>query len=161
MKILNRQPVPNKEEHLTLPDGSHLLVKPYQVVVWVRLDLHSRVTNAIPAFLDTGHNHNFSISEEHLLRWCNLPAEAIRSSSGRVYFKGEVIPLRSAYVLLHHNVKGTNTLHPDKIFRLPVSEDSGIAIHKIWAPRLPILGVRPLLRNKLRLILMGRRNRFP
>ena len=49
-------------------------VKPYQIVVVVSVNLQALMEwdphmPGFPAILDTGNNHNLSISRRHLLRW--------------------------------------------------------------------------------------------
>ncbi len=72
MKILNRLPYSSEPTTINLR-GEAVRVRPYQIVVWVSLNLWQvndwdvRVPR-FPAILDTGNNHNFSIRVSHLLR---------------------------------------------------------------------------------------------
>lgn len=57
--------------------GRHIAIKPNQIIVWVGLT-PGRQTEIdpggpfFPSILDTGHTHNFSIQEDHLVRWAGL-----------------------------------------------------------------------------------------
>jgi hypothetical protein len=72
MKILNRLPCSSARTTINVR-GESVRVRPYQIVVWVSLNLRE-VTNwdvrvpRFPAILDTGLSHNFSIRVSHLLR---------------------------------------------------------------------------------------------
>src|SRR5687767_3777896 len=52
-------------------------VKAYQIIVWVSLTTVKTVrlgpqAPKFPAILDIGNNHNFGLSEEHLLKWAKV-----------------------------------------------------------------------------------------
>ncbi len=66
------------------------------------------------------------------------------------------IPLRAADLWIHRNLPGTETLLPKPV-RLAVI--GGIAVYPAAAaaaPRLPLLGLRGLVRNGLRMRIEGR-----
>src|SRR5438105_1945713 len=79
MKILDRLPV--SDEHFLLDvRGQPLRIKPYQIIIQVsisNLRTWDARTPIVPALLDTGLNHNFSIQEDHLARWAGLHAQAL------------------------------------------------------------------------------------
>ena len=78
MKILNQFPISPVETVVSLPGGRCLTAKPYQVIVTVSLTVRETISPAFPAFLDSGHNHNFSISEEHLRVWAGIDPNVLR-----------------------------------------------------------------------------------
>jgi hypothetical protein len=134
-------------------------LRAYQIPVWVSLVPEGGVvkgTPRFPAVLDTGHSHNFSIQESLLLRWAGLRLEALRRL-GDVTVNRQEVPLMAVDLWVHRNKPGTAELLP-KPFKLEVLE--GIAVYPNDAPnapRLPLLGLRGLVRNRLRLTLDGRR----
>jgi hypothetical protein len=97
--------------------------------------------------LDTGNNHNFAIRQEHFARWTGLTLP----KRGLVNVGGRTIPLYAANVWIH----------PDSgdPFRLRMEE--GIAVYPpdVANPaRLPILGLRGLVRNGLMIAIDGKKS---
>jgi hypothetical protein len=126
-------------------------IKPYQVVVWVGISARDLLewdprTPKFPALLDPGNNHNFSIKEEHLLRWAGIQPKLLEEQRW-LQDKGTKVPLRAAALWLHAEAP----------FRLTMAE--GIAVYPEHGPRLPLLGLRALTQNKLRAIFAGIRER--
>jgi hypothetical protein len=71
MKILDRLAVPDKPYHSEFR-GERVKIRPFQIIVHVSLSdipIWDPRTPLIPALLDTGNNHNFSIQEHQLVRW--------------------------------------------------------------------------------------------
>ena len=120
--------------------------KPYQIIVWVSvcvpglLDFDPKIPK-LPAILDPGDNHNFSISEDHLRRWAGLDPRRLKEQR-RIRKEGEVVQLRSASLWLHG----------DEPYPLDVGE--GIAVFK-EGPRLPLLGLRAITKSRLRMVIKG------
>src|SRR5262249_45026117 len=107
-----------------------------------------------PAILDTGMNHNFSIRREHYENWTRL----VLRQRGRVRIGGEEVPLFPGSVWIHPNPSGTTQPSDAPAFRLDPPE--GILVHPKGVPnpaRLPILGLRALVRSGLMLIIDGER----
>jgi len=52
--------------------GQPILVRPFQLVVWVSIEARDRLTPRLPAILDTGFSLNFAVQEEHLRTWAGL-----------------------------------------------------------------------------------------
>lgn len=74
--------------------GEVIRLKPHQILLWVSLthrglDRLPPATPRLPVLLDTGHNHNFSLREDHLVRsglespwpWSSVPL-GVRDASG-------------------------------------------------------------------------------
>jgi hypothetical protein len=148
MKI--HQAMPETAGRVATPDGS-AEVMPYQIVVMVSIAA-SRVLELpadsprFPAVLDTGNNHNFAIRQEPFARWTGLTLP----KRGLVNVGGTTIPLHAANVWIHPHSGGP--------FRLRMEE--GIAVYppEVANPaRLPILGLRGLVRNGLIIVIDGKK----
>jgi hypothetical protein len=156
MKLIDRQPVREQSSDVWMPDGI-ALVKPFQIVVMVSLSIGDVLESGgrrFPAILDTGLNHNFAIRREHLERWAALRLAERKSVS----IGNQNVPLAAAHVWVYRNEPGTNTTSDLQPFRLRTPE--GIAVFPERTPnpaRLPILGLRALVRSDLKLIIDGKR----
>jgi hypothetical protein len=123
-------------------------VKAFQIIVWMSIspdplsDWDPR-TLRFPAILDIGHNHNFAMTENHLLKWAGLQVNLL-TPLGNVRERGERILLRRAGLWLHMD---------DEPFKLDVAE--GISVHTGDWPRLPVLGLRALSNSKLQTFIYG------
>jgi hypothetical protein len=143
--------------------GRLIPIKPDQIIVWVGLmeggaiDF-DRGRPFFPAILDTGHSHNFSIREEHLIQWGGLHPQHL-SRYGEVRIGGDQIPLLQADLWLPRNEQGVRDRQADREpFCLEL--DSGIAVYPramSLAPRLPLLGLRALRWANLHLTIDCRR----
>jgi hypothetical protein len=150
--ILRRLPFTEIADEVSV-DAERLVVKPWQIIVWVSITPRSALAlptqaRRIPTIVDTGHNHYFSIDESQLLQWTRIPPSQL-PQRGAVTLKGSTIPLHAAAVWLHPNLPGERDRFTDQPpLRLEIPH--GIAIHvRPNAPRLPLLGLRTLVRNKL------------
>ncbi len=156
MKIIERLPIFEHGWLVPSPDGVEE-VKPYQIIVLVsitgrgELELPSDAPR-IPAILDTGNNHNFAIRRAHLERWAPITLPPI----GRAEVNGFPVPLVSASLWIHPNQAGTTepSGRPPTCMKL----EDGMIVYPPDVPnpaRLPILGLRALIRNGLRLTMDG------
>ena len=147
MKI--HQPIPETAGRVVTPDGT-AEVMPYQVVVMVSIAAKRVIelpadASRFPAILDTGNNHNFAIRRQQFDRWTGLTLP----KRGLVNVGGSTIPLYAANVWIHPE--------QGNAFRLRMEE--GIVVYPSDLPnpaRLPILGLRGLVRNGLRLVIDGK-----
>jgi hypothetical protein len=159
MKILDRLPVAQEHVVLHVP-GGRLRLKPYQTIVSISISdvpIWDARTPIIPALLDTGNNHNFSIQEHHLLMWAGIHPETL-PSLGAMREAGRTPSLRFAIVWVHRNQPGKRELRGEKSFMLKL--DEGIAIYPTDNsnyPRVPLLGLRAILKNDLKLVIDGKR----
>jgi hypothetical protein len=151
VKILDRLPYSAEATFVSVPGGS-VRVKPYQIVVAVSVNLQAlpewdpRMPR-FPAILDTGNNHNLSITSGHLLRWADLQPEALRIL-GAIRERQQRVSLHAASVWLHRNRPGEQTVRDQMPHPLKLEE--GIAIYPDdTGTRLPVLGLRALTRNQL------------
>lgn len=107
-----------------------------------------------PAILDTGHSHNFTISSRQLAEWAGVDQlEPI----GRIEVNGRPMTQYGASLRLHRNKPGSRQPTPET-FSLNV--DEGITVMPDDSPgasRLPLLGIRPLSRSGLKLVIDGKR----
>jgi hypothetical protein len=160
MKILDRLPVVDQHYQLEV-SGEPLKTRPFQIIVQVSIsDLltgDSRVP-IIPALLDTGNNHNLSIQENHLVRWAGVQPLSL-PFLGAIREGGRTLSLRLANVWIHRNRSGRRELRDGEPFLLALNE--GIAIYPEDGssyPRLPLLGLRGIIKNNLKLVIDGKRN---
>ena len=151
MKILDRVPYSSEATFVSAPGGT-VRVKPYQIVVVVSVSLPALLewdprTPCFPAILDTGNNHNLSITRGRLLRWAGLQPEALRIS-GAMRDSQQRIPLHAASVWLQKNRPGERALREQEPH--PLKLQQGIAVYPDdIGPRLPVLGLRALTQNQL------------
>lgn len=105
-KILYRLPIPTKDD-VAVVCGEVVRIKAFEIVAWVSVSA-KRVVEwdpgmvRFPAILDTGHTHNFSIREEHLIRWAGLHAE-MRRFLGTIRQAGQHVTFLAANVWVHRN----------------------------------------------------------
>jgi hypothetical protein len=154
--ILRRFPFFETHTTAAVP-GGRVTVRPFQIVVWVSLHPMGRselppVAPRFPVILDLGHSHNFSITEEHLLRWAGFAPSSLRTL-GSIRITGRRVPLLAANVWIHRNQAGQRDAFANRPpFCVPL--DSGIAVYPQGTPavpRLPLLGLRGLRRADLQL----------
>src|SRR5438045_208112 len=107
-------------------------VLPYQIIVWVSVTARtvpslSPSALRLPAILDTGHSHNFSIHERHLAEWAQMPPQLL-PQRGIITVAKQAISLYSAAVWIHPNRPGFRDDFADRpAHRLDLRE--GIAVH--------------------------------
>lgn len=145
MKIINRLPI-GEDPQTVMVGREPGLIRRHQIAVWVRLRELS-----FPAVLDTGHTHNFALSERHLRDWAGIRPDSLRLI-GRSKVNEQKLPLFQSDVFLHRNVPGSiQRAEGGMLLRM----DQGITV--MPELRLPLLGLRALVRNELRLIVDGKR----
>jgi hypothetical protein len=156
MRILDRLPISEQGWMVPTPDGE-LEVKPYQIVVLVSLTAENvvdlpRDAPRIPAIVDTGNNHNFAIRQKQFERWVHLT----QPRAGQVRFGDSIVPRYAARLWLHPNREGTVEPSGEPPCMLRLTEGIIVYPHDVPNPaRLPLLGLRVIIRNGLTLILDG------
>lgn len=148
MKLLDRLPIYRENTLITVQDEVVQVLK-NQIIVWLSI---GDVLRPFPAILDTGHSHNLSMARRHFDRWCGAELNQIGESKVRM----NIIPHFKADVSLHRNVPNSHALRDAQ----PLVMDQGVAVipdEMSAAPRLPILGLRTILRNELTLTINGKR----
>lgn len=130
--------------------GARREVLPDQIVVMVGIAARSvsalpADTSSFPAVLETGNNHNFAIRHDPLNRWTGVSLP----KRGLVIVGGGTIPLDAANVGIHPDLGGPSRLRMEE----------GIVVYPpdVANPaRLPIPGLRGLVRNGLTLPIDGK-----
>jgi hypothetical protein len=149
VRLLDRLPIAGRP-HLLTVRGELVEIYRNQIVVWVSINDRSR---PFPALLDTGHSHNFSIGAGQLKRWTG----AILEKVGELDISGTVVSQFGAELRIHANVRGGAQLS-GKSHALEVPQ--GISVFEEGspnAPRLPLIGLRTIIANKLTLAIDGER----
>lgn len=131
-------PIPEESTTAKSPTGP-VLVRPYQVVVPIRLWVGSHLSARLPAILDTGHSHNFSIRRKHFLDW----VKAGLKQTGFIRVNSQLVPLAQADL----DLEGKRIYCPEGIAVYPDNHPN--------APRLPLLGLRAIVRNGLTITIDG------
>jgi hypothetical protein len=148
MKILDRLPYHDRSTAVSF-GPRRVDVRGHQIIVW--LSLRQLV---FPAILDTGHSHNLTILSRRLAEWAGVDdLEPI----GEIEVNGRRMTQYRTDLRLHRNQPGTRQ-PTSKTFSLDV--DEGITVmpdETPGAPRLPLLGLRPISRGGLKLIIDGNR----
>jgi hypothetical protein len=151
VRILDRLPI--GDEPVVLFVGTEAVtIKRYQIAAWASVNDAGR---PFPIVIDTGHSHNFSITESLLRRWAGLTPNDLRFI-GTTKLKGERLNQYRADLRLHRNRPVTMELR-DGHFLMTL--DEGISIVPEGTIRLPLLGLRAIARNNLRLAVDGKRRR--
>lgn len=159
MRILDRLPVSDKPVQSEVR-GEPLKLKPFQIMIQVTVSgipTWDARTSIVPALLDTGNNHNSSIQERHLTRWVGIHFQSL-PFLGKIREGGQTPSLRFANLWIHRNRSGSRDLRVGEPFLLALEE--GIAIYpddESNYPRLPLLGLRAIIKNNLRLVIDGKR----
>jgi hypothetical protein len=147
--ILDRLPI--GEEPTSLFVGAELVtIKRYQIAVWISINDERR---PFPSVLDTGHSHNLSITESQLKTFAGIsPAQL--EFIGTTRLKGERLRQYRADVRIHRNRPGHTELGEGS-FRLTI--DEGFSLAPEGSSRLPLLGLRALVRSGLVMSIHGKR----
>lgn len=152
--IVNRCPFFEKETHVTVPHGT-IVVRPYQMVLWVCLRVREIDSRPFPAVFDTGHSHNFSLRTEHLEEWAGVKTADVQRI-GAAMVNERPVALVRATLLLHRNVRCSRDELRGEPWPLEITE--GVALHERgdpFAPRLPVLGLRAIVKAGLRTVTDG------
>ncbi len=148
MRILDRLPI-YQQPTIIAAQREAVQIWRNQIIVWVSIN---DVLRPFPAILDTGHSHNFAIARRHLRQWSGAEPRQI----GEIKLDGETIPQFAADVCIHRNRRGRHELKGDSY---PLAMDQGISVlpdDSAAAPRLPLLGIRTIMANKLTLVIDGK-----
>lgn len=130
--------IPQQNTTVSSPTGP-VLVRAFQLVVSVRVCVGAKISRPFPAVLDTGHSHNFSISESLMSVWAGFRLPPVRS----IRVNGIPVPIALADI----EIEGQ---------RLTLRE--GITVFPQGHPgitRLPLVGLRALVRNRMKVLIDG------
>ena len=147
MTLIDRLPFADRP-HLITVGGEAVDVYRNQIILWISI---GDVRRPLPAILDTGHGHNLSIGKAQLKRWSGASLNRI----GELEIGRRRVVQYAAEVRLHRNVAGRPALRGDSF---PLEMPQGISVFEEEdAPRLPLIGLRTIVANKLRLVIDGDR----
>jgi hypothetical protein len=146
MKILDRLPF-GERPHMVSVSDEKVDVYRNQIIVWISI---RDILRPFPAILDTGHGHNLSIGRRQLERWTGGVVGRIGISE----VARKTVVQYAADVQIHGNVPGKAELRGTSY---PLEMPQGISVLEENAPRLPLIGLRTLGSNKLRLLIDGDR----
>jgi hypothetical protein len=147
MKIIDRLPFADRP-HLVTMRGEAVDVYRNQIIVWISIE---DVLRPLPAILDTGHGHNLSVGGGQLKRWSGASLKRI----GELEIGHQRVVQYAADVRVHRNVPGRAALQGDSY---PLEMPQGISVFEEGdAQRLPLIGLRTIVANKLRLLIDGDR----
>jgi hypothetical protein len=143
--------VPIRDQPAVLFVGAEAVtIKRYQVAAWAS---RNDATRPFPIVIDTGHNHNVSITESLLRRWAGLASNELRFL-GTTRLEGDRLNRYRVDVRLHRARSGSMELRDG---HFPMTLGEGITIVPEGSIRLPLLGLRAIVQNGLRLVLDGKR----
>jgi hypothetical protein len=147
MTILDSLPFADRP-HLVTVRGEVVNVNRDQIVVWISIgDVH----RPLPAILDTGHGHNLSIGKAQLERWSGASLKRI----SELEVDHRRVAQYAADVRLHRNLPRRAALRGDSY---PLAMPQGISVFDDGdAPRLPLIGLRTIVSNRLILLIDGSR----
>ena len=159
--LVRKLPFYDHAEWLSIEDA-RIRVPSYAVVLWVGVGEKGSVSPdekapKIPALLDTGFNDNFAIREEQLRDWAGVDPRLFSRLRTQQHERG-TIDRREANIWLHPNVPKTIECGAGPPLLLEL--DEGILVlrgpgktvqpsAKDLRPRLPLVGLRALERNRL------------
>jgi hypothetical protein len=147
MRILDRLPIADRPQIISVGGGA-VQVHRNQIIAWISINDASR---PLPAIVDTGHGHNLSIAAGQLARWSGATLNRV----GELEVDGKRVVQYAADVRMHRNVRGRAGLTGESY---PLEMPQGISVMPDEdAPRLPLIGLRAIVANKLRLIIDGNR----
>jgi len=136
--------------------GEHIDILPFQIVVWVSLQVGDKMTPRFPAILDTGNSFSFSVREEQLNRWAQIDVNSL-PRAGTIEINKRKHAVLEAGLALYRNKRGQrDEVSGTTLLDLP----RGFAVYAVGdalAPRLPLLGLRTLVHNRLTTKIDGRR----
>jgi hypothetical protein len=148
MKILDRLPIGDEPATITI-GAEAVTIKRFQIFVWVSI----QASSPFPAILDTGHSHNFSITESQLAHWAGLQPRQFKLI-GTTQLKGEKLSQLQGDFRLHRNRQGTRELAEGS---LPLILTEGFTLAPEGSSRLPLIGLRAIVSNRLILRIDGKR----
>jgi hypothetical protein len=161
--ILNDQPIPSRDT-VTFIGTEQIRVRADQIIVWVSLTVRNVLIGnpdmrRFPALLDTGMNHYFALQERHLEEWAGLRASDL-VTVGSVRDRGQDLSLYAVSLFLFPIIAHNTDVDAGQV-PIRMALPRGIAVYPTAGafPRLPLLGLKAILHNRLRLIVSGDRRR--
>ena len=137
MDVLRKLPFSDKASSVDVSSET-VLIRAYQIIVWVSLAVENVLSSPFPAVLDTGHSHNFSIRESQLAAWAGINLDRC-PKYGKVLVNRQEVPLVGVNLWIHRNKPKSAQLLPKPV-KLELPE--GISVFpsdSAGAPRIPLL----------------------
>jgi hypothetical protein len=162
--ILDRLPISTRDDFLFVGQ-ERVAIKAFEIATWVSLGIRrggpfSPAAPRFPALIDTAHTHFFAIQEKHLRRWAQLRPEELRIQ-GQVRQGGRTLQLHAAVLWVFPNVPGQrDDLQDRPPFRLELARGIAVYPDEFRFPRLPLIGLRTLLENRLVTTIDGTRRQM-
>jgi hypothetical protein len=107
--VIRKLEYSDTETWVPLPAGTRFRINPDQVVIWVRvvpiLEPVTDQTPRFPALQDTGHGHNFSITEEQICDRAKIDRGSL-DKLGSMLINAVETPLHRAGVWVYRNQRG-------------------------------------------------------
>ena len=157
---INRIPVPRAERSIKLPTGDTIALKSLQPIVWISvappqvIDLPPTAPR-FPAVIDTGFNQTLLIQDWHLEKWAGVKSADLQVFPGEAARYGnQTWPFRLADIWLQPADLGANLPVVDsEAFCLETHPGILVVRESERRQRLPVLGMRALAWNRVRLTL--------
>jgi hypothetical protein len=159
-RILHKLPIP-QQDTVAFVGEEMVPIVAYEIVVWVSLASRNVLDPSrlprFPALIDSAHTHNFLVREEHLVRWAGIRPESLGLGRGEILQAGRRVPLRAAQLWIHRNEPGYwDRLSVAPPYFLDVAEGILASAPTSTFPRLPLVGLRAIVQNKLDLTVKGK-----
>jgi len=138
-RILRQLPFFREPTQIRFPGGP-VSVRAYQIIVWISVTESAQgelepTTPRLPAILDTGHTHNFSIREGHLMQWARVNPRLLPPLR-RIRLFGQHVTLFEANIWLYPNRYGMrDEFAQESPYSLELS--GGIAVFPDTTPIAP------------------------
>jgi hypothetical protein len=157
-RLIDRLPIPSLENSFTLPGGLAVPGKALQPIVWISVapphvvDLPGTAPR-FPAVIDTGFNQTLLIQDWHLQMWGGVnPADLQVFPGEPAHYGSQAWHFRIGDIWLHPNQPGEAAIAENsRPFCLEVHPGILIVSEQERRQRLPLLGMRALAWNRLKL----------
>lgn len=144
---------------MTGPGQEQIRIKPLQPLVWISIAPPSVLElpplwPRFPAVIDTGFNQTLLMQQHHVQGWAGVSVADLLVFPGEAAgYRGQAWPFYIADIWLHRNISGTQDFGPITTRPYCLETYPGILIvtPEQREQRLPILGMRALARNRMRL----------
>lgn len=156
--LIDQLPVPAAERLVPLPSGGSIAIKSLQPVVWISvaapqvLDLPANSLR-FPAVVDTGFNQTLLIQDWHLESWGGVKLSDLQIFPGETARHGnQAWPFRIADIWLHAHPLNPSPAEPSgEPYCLETHPRILVVTESERRQRLPVLGMRALAWNRIRL----------
>jgi len=158
--FIDRAPIPGQPTWFDI-GSERISLRDNQIIHWAVLTRKhiarpAPTATPFPVILDTGFTHSFALNEHHLGNWAGLQIDTF-PALGSIRDRGSRIPLHVANLWVYPNQRGSRVRLANRVCH-QLETDFGIAVYPGNSfPRIPILGLRSITKNQLRLTIDGKR----